>query len=262
MVENTDLGKGNEMKRRFVVNQPMHYYGKCIELCRNNHILIGGRTGSGKSVLLNDFLYSMMAFTPVENKFYLIDPKRVELSWYKNTSHCIGYADSVSSAIDILCRAINTMETRYKEMERRHIRAYDGAYIYVVIDELADLMLSAKKLVMPLIQKIGQLGRAARVFLICATQAPSRKVIPAEITLNLGCKIALSCESGIESRQVIGMNGAEMLPRYGECIIKTADCVQKVKVNLTSDTILNERISYWERNKGKIAIFGKCTPVL
>ena len=147
-------------------------------------------------------------------------------------------------------------------MERRHIRAYDGAYIYVVIDELADLMLSAKKLVMPLIQKIGQLGRAARVFLICATQAPSRKVIPAEITLNLGCKIALSCESGIESRQVIGMNGAEMLPRYGECIIKTADCVQKVKVNLTSDTILNERISYWERNKGKIAIFGKCTPVL
>lgn len=238
------------MKITYTV-KPMEYYTFYQKLLEGNHILIGGKTGSGKSVLLNDFLYNILAQSPVRNEYFLIDPKRVELSWYRDLPHCIGYADNTPSAINVLNQAVSIIERRYKEMERKHLRLYDGGTIYIIIDELADLMTISKKQVMPLLQRIAQIGRASKVFLICATQSPSRITIPAALTLNFTCRIALQCFSAIESKQILGEKGAEDLPRHGFCYVKDNDGLVKATVPLTSDTELNERIEYWKNNKGK-----------
>lgn len=229
----------------------MGYYPYFAELLESNHILIGGKTGSGKSVLLNDFLYTLLAHSPVKSQFLLIDPKRVELCWYRDLEHCLGYANTTDGAVDLLNKAIGIIESRYKQMEKKHLRLWDGGSVYVVIDELADLMTTSKKVVLPLLQRIAQVGRASKVFLVACTQSPSRLTIPAALTLNFTCRMALQCFSAIESRQIIGENGAELLPRYGQCLVRDNDGLKKISVPLTNDSKLTERINFWVNYHGK-----------
>ena len=185
------------------------------------HTLIGGCTGSGKSVLINSFIgYAYQAYKG--DRFIFIDPKRVELIKYKGTRPCFLYASENADIINAFKKAIDLMESIYREMQARGLNESDKGHLYIIVDELADLMTQkdVRTVIFPMLQRIAQLGRAAHIHLICATQAPSRKVIPAELTLNFTMRIALRCATAIESKQVLnGFDGAEMLPKYGECLI-------------------------------------------
>jgi S-DNA-T family DNA segregation ATPase FtsK/SpoIIIE len=139
------------------------------------------------------------------------------------------------------------MEARFCDMERRGLVETDKGHLYVIIDEYADLMLNCTKSQLKVIQHIAELGRAAHVHLILATQAPSRQVITAPIAVNMTCKIALRCDSAIESRQIIGRPGAEQLPQYGDCLIKipSQGIHHYTNVKMYTDAELAERVSWW-----------------
>ena len=188
-----------------------------IDILKQAHTLIAGQTGSGKSVMLNGILT-----TACKKGFYamiLIDPKRVELCDYKRLPNCVAYANTSAETVNALDYAIDIMERRYARMERAGLKEYGGDPLIVVIDELADLLISADcKTIANQLQKLTALGRAARVKVICATQCPNRTILKANIVLNFSARVGLHCQTSIESRQVINVKGAEDLPMYGKCL--------------------------------------------
>lgn len=192
------------------------YFDFYENLLDEEHILVAGSTGSGKSVLINGFIKTAMLLEP-SARFYLIDPKRVELIEYKKYKAAAGYADTPQKAVDLLRQASSLMEVRYKVMQREGLKKSPACPVYVIIDELADLVLNARKDVEPLLTHIAQLGRAANVHLVCATQRPTSDYLPPAVRDNIGCKIALHCATSIGSRCIIEQNGAETLPQYGMC---------------------------------------------
>ena len=117
----------------------LHYWGWCDELLGKPHLLIAGSTGSGKSVLINSIMYTLLTYQPNEKQVMLIDPKRVELYGYKRVPHCIGYASETPDIIALLRRACEVMDQRYTEMQKEGKKLYEGSDIYVVIDEFADV---------------------------------------------------------------------------------------------------------------------------
>lgn len=213
------------------------------------HVLIAGTTGSGKSTLLHSIMYTALLSAPPQKRFILLDPKRVELIDYQPLPHTLGRFVSVADCIRGLAWAEQIMERRYSDMERQHIKQHDGAQIYIIIDELAPLMLSAAHEAAPRLQQIAQLGRAANVHLIACTQAPGRKVIPAEITLNFTDRLALRCASSIESRQIVGQRGAELLPLHGQGILISGPCTEIMALPKTEPEAEAERIRWWINQK-------------
>lgn len=179
------------------------------EMLESPHLLIAGTTGSGKSVLLNQ-LISMTT-----GQLYLIDLKKVELiDWYDESSW---YADNAKDAIACLRYVLDLIERRYKYMQKRGQKLSTQEDVWVCIDELADLMVTARKQVEPLLVRIGQIGRAAKVHLVMCTQQPAAAIIPTSIKLNCE-RVALRCMTAQQSKQIIEMKGAEELPKYGWCI--------------------------------------------
>lgn len=224
-------------------------YVICNKLLDATHVLIAGTTGSGKSVLINDIMLSVITRkTPISANLVLIDPKRVELSKYKDLPFTQRYAQEPHEAVRVLGDVIAVMENRYKRMEKDHVMTWSGCALYVVIDELADLMISSfRNMIKQRLQRILQLGRAAGIHVIAATQAPNRKIIPAELVLNFTDRVALRCLSPIESRQIIGINGAECLPRYGEALYQSSDGYKRIGIPLVPEADLQERINHWKR---------------
>lgn len=213
---------------------------------KSTHLLIAGATGSGKSVLLNNCLYSILDRYRRSGEqlaqFIFCDPKRVELYQYKKLPDII-YCCENADIIRALQQCISVMENRYRFMQSIGERKYTGRAIYIVIDELADLMLTCRCSVLPLLQRIAQLGRAADIHLYACTQCPNRRVIPAELTLNFTDKIALRCDSSIESRQVINTAGAEKLPIFGQGIWRSPGILQQIDIPLISDDDINALVS-------------------
>lgn len=206
-----------------------------VDILQQSHTLIAGQTGSGKSVMLNGILTT--ACKQGNNWFILVDPKRVELCDYKNMPTVLAYANTSTETVRALGKAIDIMEQRYREMELQGIKQYEGDPILVVIDELADLLISADcKQIKKQLQTLTALGRAARVKCIVATQQPSRKMLPAELTLNFPSRVALHCQTAIESRQIINVKGAEDLPMYGICLyLRPGHNVEDWVVRMTSE---------------------------
>lgn len=223
----------------------LHYWVRCDEMLNKPHILVAGATGSGKSVYINSMLYTLLTYQPTEKQVILIDPKRVELSPYKRVPHCIGYAHENSAILELLRKACGIMESRYEQMERTGLRKWDGGDLYIVIDEFADLMVTMPKQVSPLVQRLVQLGRAAKVHLWLCTQAPNRTVLKANVVLNFTDRIALHCNDKMESRQIIGEAGAETLPRYGKAIYKSPEGMRLMDVPYTEESDLMARIQFW-----------------
>lgn len=213
------------------------------------HLLIAGATGSGKSVIINGLIYTLLhrfPSGPGGAQMILIDPKRVELAQWKNVPHTILYASEPDTMLSALFRAMDICEARYKAMQTARVRKYEGADLYVIVDEFADLMTTQGRTVKPLAQRLAQIGRAARVHLIIATQTPISKVIPTEIKCNFDSRFGLRARSAQDSRNIIGRSGLELLPRYGQAVYMTPAGDRLTKVPMIPDDAQIAMQNWWE----------------
>ena len=180
------------------------------DMANQTHLLIAGTTGSGKSTVIQGILHALLHSDPTADRFIFIDLKKVELDEYRRIPHAISYADDTQGAIQALQTALQYTDARYADMQRRGIRMYDGSHLYVIIDELADLLTTARKQAEPLIQRLCQIGRGARVHVIAATQ--HIPMIPTAIRCNFDSRVALRTANAQDSRNIIYQTGAEKLP--------------------------------------------------
>lgn len=191
------------------------------------HVLIAGASGSGKSSLMHAIILSLAAVSGhTRPQFAFIDVKRVEFSLYTSARFPMAlYPRPACDLADIrsnLTDLSRLIDNRYRLMEKRNIATWDDQKIYIIIDELADLVIGNKDILNE-ITHICQIGRAAGVHVIAATQVPNRSTIPTLLQVNMPCHIALRVSSPIESRIIIGDAAATDLCNPGDLILDTAD---------------------------------------
>lgn len=215
------------------------------DMAKQPHLLIAGATGSGKSVLVNGIIYNLLHVGPSEAGLILIDPKRVELVMYRNLPHCIRYASEPHDMPQALQYALDITEKRYREMQRQGVRLYPGGHVYVIIDELADLMTTQKKAVLPLLQRLCQIGRAAKVHVIACTQCPLASVIPTAVKCNFDARVALRTRSAQDSRNILSRTGCELLPRYGQGYCMTPEGLRLWNIPRYSDSDVANVLNWW-----------------
>lgn len=195
--------------------------GVMLDLAKAPHVLVAGTTGSGKSVMLNAMICSLLAKNnPWTARLLLIDPKRVEFHAYRD--HPMLWKPVVmddDEALDALEDAVEEMERRFRKMEREGHKIWKGAKLYIFIDELADLMLTAGKHAERLLTRLCQKGRAAGIHCILATQQPTVKVLPGIIKANCPTRIALKVRTNSDSRVILDHKGAETLRGSGDAIL-------------------------------------------
>lgn len=189
------------------------FYTPFKSLAEKPHLLIAGATGSGKSVALNGIIHTLLVTqSPFECQFVLIDPKKVELIQYEVLPHTARYASDHPDIVRALQWAVEETDRRFSCMQRDRLKEYDGPHLYVIIDELADLMVSIKKETLPLLQRLAQIGRAARVHLIACTQNVLAVTIPTVLKCNFSAILGLRTANKQQSRFLIAEGGCEMLP--------------------------------------------------
>ena len=197
------------------------------------HLLIAGTTGSGKSVCINTIIVSLLyKLSPDLCKFILIDPKMLELSTYEGIPHLLTpVITDAKKATSALAWTVKEMNSRYKLMSKVGVRNIDGynakhklkmPYIVVVVDEMSDLMLVAGKEIENYIQKLSQMARAAGIHIIMATQRPSVDVITGTIKANFPTRISFQVSSKIDSRTILGEQGAEQLLGKGDMLFMSS----------------------------------------
>ena len=211
------------------------------------HLLIAGTTGSGKSVCINTIILSLLyRHTPEKCKFILIDPKMLELSTYEGVPHLLcPVITEAKKAASVLGWVVKEMESRYRLMTREGVRNIDGynskhklpmPYIVVVVDEMSDLMLVAGKEIENYIQKLSQMARAAGIHIIMATQRPSVDVITGTIKANFPTRISFQVTSKIDSRTILGEQGAEQLLGKGDMLyMSSANRIIRIHAPFVSD---------------------------
>ena len=232
-------------KRKAWTTPGGQYWTLYKDMSTQPHLLIAGATGSGKSVVLNGIAHAVLHDSPARAKLILIDPKRVELVQYKDLPHTVRYASEPGDMVQALQLAIAITDRRYAEMQKRREKKYSGSDLYVLIDELADLMTTDKRHVMPLIQRLCQIGRAARVHVIACTQCPLAAVIPTPIKVNFDSRVALRTRSAQDSRNILSRTGCEQLPRYGQGYYMTPEGCQLWNLPLVSDEDIERLVSWW-----------------
>jgi DNA segregation ATPase FtsK/SpoIIIE, S-DNA-T family len=197
------------------------------------HLLIAGTTGSGKSVCINTIIVSLLyKLNPDLCKFILIDPKMLELSTYEGIPHLLTpVITDAKKATSALAWTVKEMNNRYKLMSKVGVRNIDGynakhklkmPYIVVVVDEMSDLMLVAGKEIENYIQKLSQMARAAGIHIIMATQRPSVDVITGTIKANFPTRVSFQVSSKIDSRTILGEQGAEQLLGKGDMLFMSS----------------------------------------
>lgn len=234
---------------------PGQVYSLYRDMLKQPHLLIAGATGSGKSVVINGLVYTAMYDSPAAVQFILIDPKRVELVDYKPLPHTLMYASEPGEMVEALEKAMEITESRYKAMQRQRVKKYPGGALYVIIDELADLMTTARRQVQPLIQRLAQVGRAANVHIIAATQCPLATVIPTPIKVNFDSRVALRTRSAQDSRNILGLTGCELLPRYGQGYYMTPDGLKLYNIPMQPQEDINALVKYWQRSRPRFRLF-------
>ncbi len=203
------------------------------DLASMPHLLIAGTTGSGKSVCINTIILSLLyRHSPEKCKFILIDPKMLELSTYEGIPHLLcPVITEAKKAASVLGWVVKEMESRYRLMTREGVRNIDGynskhklpmPFIVVIVDEMSDLMLVAGKEIENYIQKLSQMARAAGIHIIMATQRPSVDVITGTIKANFPTRISFQVTSKIDSRTILGEQGAEQLLGKGDMLFMTS----------------------------------------
>ncbi|MBW6456498.1 MAG: DNA translocase FtsK, partial [Trueperaceae bacterium] len=203
------------------------------DLVRMPHLLIAGSTGSGKSIAVNTLVASLLyRFLPTELRFLMIDPKMVELTPFDGVPHLIRpVVTNPGEAAGVLLGAVSHMERRYKMMSRIGVKNLDQynakaknldlpelPFIVVVIDELADLMITSPKEVESAIMRLAQMARATGMHLILATQRPSVDILTSLIKVNVPARMAFAVSSGFDSRTILDTMGAERLLGRGDML--------------------------------------------
>lgn len=224
-----------------------------LDFINQNHLLIAGTTGSGKSVIINNIIYTLLYKSPKEVKLILIDPKKVELVQYKELPHTLAYASEQADIIQTIKNTVALMEQRYKTMQKQGIKKSREADLYIIIDEYADLITTSKKDTECLICRLAQLGRAARVHLIIATQRPTRDIITGQVKVNIDSRLALRVPTAQDSRNIINIKGAENLAKYGQGYYLTPDTLtpELVNIDYIQETELADRVKWWTAQTNK-----------
>lgn len=256
--------------------------GKTVvtDLAKMPHLLIAGATGSGKSVCINTLIMSILyKASPEEVKLIMVDPKMVELSIYNGIPHLlIPVVTDPKKASGALNWAVAEMTNRYKKFTETGVRNIEGynkkvkelqksgeidpetikkmPQIVIIIDELADLMMVAPGEVEDAIVRLSQLARAAGIHLVIATQRPSVNVITGLIKANVPSRIAFSVSSGVDSRTIIDMNGAEKLLGKGDMLFYPAGYSKPVRVQgaFISDSEISDVVEFLKENED-IAVY-------
>ena len=217
------------------------------DLASMPHLLIAGTTGSGKSVCINTIILSLLyRHKPEKCKFILIDPKMLELSTYEGIPHLLcPVITEAKKAASVLGWVVKEMESRYRLMTKEGVRNIDGynakhklpmPFIVVVVDEMSDLMLVAGKEIENYIQKLSQMARAAGIHIIMATQRPSVDVITGTIKANFPTRISFQVTSKIDSRTILGEQGAEQLLGRGDMLfMSSANRIVRIHAPFVSD---------------------------
>lgn len=238
LVESEEF-KNAKSKITFAVGKDIAGKVKVTDIAKMPHLLIAGATGSGKSVCINTIIMSILyKAKPDEVKLIMIDPKVVELSVYNGIPHLmIPVVTDPKKAAGALNWAVSEMTDRYEKFANSGVREINGynamidamdgkdtekppkmPQIVIIVDELADLMMVASKDVEEAICRLAQLARAAGIHLIIATQRPSVNVITGLIKANMPSRIAFAVTSGVDSRTILDMNGAEKLLGKGDML--------------------------------------------
>lgn len=229
----------------------MQYYAPFLRLSDRPHLLIAGATGSGKSVALNGIITTLlMTQSPFRVQFVLIDPKKVELSQYASLPHCARYASDHPEIVRSLQWSVEETDRRFSYMQRAGLKEYDGPHLYVVIDELADLMVSLKKETLPLLQRLAQIGRAARVHVIACSQNVLAQTIPTVLKCNFSTVLGLRTCNAQQSRFLISATGCEMLPDpikegKGYGFLRDGANLEKLLIYKYPDDAISSVIRYW-----------------
>ena len=240
------------------------------------HLLIAGTTGSGKSVCINTLILSVLyRHTPDTCKLILIDPKMLELSAYQGIPHLLSpVITEPKKATSALKWTVREMETRYRKMTEEGVRNISGfnekakkegkkvmPYIIVVVDEMADLMMVSGKQVENYIQRLAQMARAAGIHIIMATQRPSVDVITGTIKANFPTRISFQVTSKIDSRTILGEQGAEQLLGKGDMLfMSSASRMIRIHGPFVSDTEI-EKVSTFLRSQGSPTYIDDITKV-
>ena len=241
---------------------------KYADISKMPHLLVAGSTGSGKSVCINSFIASiLMKKKPEEVKLVMVDPKKVELSNYNGIPHLLWpVVSDPKKASAALQKVVAIMEKRYDEFAEKNVKNIAGYnemvkkknesagrkvmdemyYLVVIIDELADLMVVAKKDVEDSIMRITQMARAAGIHLIVATQRPSTDVITGVVKANIPSRIAFAVASQIDSRTILDMGGAEKLLGKGDMLYLPMgeNVPTRIQGNFISDDEVDRLITY------------------
>ncbi|HZK10879.1 MAG TPA: DNA translocase FtsK, partial [Atribacterota bacterium] len=231
------------------------------------HLLIAGATGSGKSVCINNTILSILyKLSPEAVKFLMIDPKRVELNVYNGIPHLlIPIVTDASQAIKVLNWAISEMEKRFKIFAEVGVRNLDGyneyvrninndndplPYIIIVIDELADLMLSAPAKAEESLCRLAQMTRATGIHLIIATQRPSVDIITGSIKVNFPSRIAFAVSTQVDSRTILDVNGAEKLLGNGDMLFSPVGASKPIRAQgaFVVEKEIRNVVSYLTKN--------------
>ena len=232
------------------------------DLAAMPHLLIAGTTGSGKSVCINTIILSLLyRHSPDKCKFILIDPKMLELSTYEGIPHLLcPVITEAKKAASVLGWVVKEMESRYRLMTKDGVRNIDGynakhklpmPYIVVVVDEMSDLMLVAGKEIENYIQKLSQMARAAGIHIIMATQRPSVDVITGTIKANFPTRISFQVTSKIDSRTILGEQGAEQLLGKGDMLyMSSANRIIRIHAPFVSDNEI-EKINNFLRSQAE-----------
>ena len=261
ILKDTDFKK-KEIKLPIALGKNISGQSIVGDLASMPHLLIAGTTGSGKSVCINTIILSLLyRHAPDKCKFILIDPKMLELSTYEGVPHLLcPVITEAKKAASVLGWVVKEMESRYRLMTKDGVRNIDGynakhklpmPYIVVVVDEMSDLMLVAGKEIENYIQKLSQMARAAGIHIIMATQRPSVDVITGTIKANFPTRISFQVTSKIDSRTILGEQGAEQLLGKGDMLyMSSANRIIRIHAPFVSDNEI-EKINNFLRSQAE-----------
>ena len=230
-------------------------------MSKTPHLLVAGTTGSGKSVFINTILTSLLyKFSPENLRLILIDPKMLELSVYNDIAHLLTpVVTEPKKSIIALKWVCKEMERRYSLMNDQNTRNLEGynemaeekmPYIVVVIDEMADLMMTAGKEVEHYVQRLAQMARACGIHLIMATQRPSVDIITGSIKANFPSRISFQVANKYDSRTVLGEIGAEQLLGNGDMLMsKYGGNIIRYQSAFITDKEVNKLINEVKKNQ-------------